>query len=498
MPRSVRLHPDRKPEVLRAIERNGFLTQGELAAHLGIVLSTLNNFINSKRVYISTFETICEALSLDKREMLQPLGQDSEKETQPQKSPLPVSFSAYDDCWVGREKLVEELRDQLTNSCRLLLILGLTGVGKTALAERMAFSLQDWFESDWQHGFMRASFEKAVQPTDFASTATQWLEKWDTKIPPQERKPEQLLGYLLDYLQHNRVLVLVDSLESLLTGNEEEGWGNFADPWWERFFLGVLLAESFPSRIIITSQDLPLQLIEQRYSNLWHRHVLTGLDEAEQEALFEITGLDVSVASSDKPLLMRLGKAYKGHPLVLRVIIGEIWESFEGNVEAYWEEVKSKIEDVEKVLAEAEADARRAVGSDDNWKLHKLTFKVRLEVNKQRLRSVFERLSTQVPDAYWLICAASVYRIPVQAQGWLVQLANLVKRLERQTCGEERQERALLELSHRFLVEESIDRNNKRVLGLHNLVRSVALEHYQQLLSVWKAVERGETEMGRR
>jgi DNA-binding Xre family transcriptional regulator len=489
MPRSVRLHRDRKLEVESALERNGFVTQGDLAAHLGIALSTLNNFINSRRVYISTFEAICETLGLDKREMLKPLGQDAETQTESLQSPSPVSFSAYDDCWVGREKLVEELKEKLTDSCRLLLILGLTGIGKTALAERMAFSLQDWFGSDWQYGFMRASFEKAVQSTDFASTATQWLEKWGVKIPPGERKPEQLLGRLLDYLQHHRVLVLVDSLESLLSGNEEEGWGNFADPWWERFLVGVLLAESFPSRIIVTSQDLPLQLVEQRYSNLWHRHVLMGLDEAEQETLFERTGLDVSATSFDKPLLMRLGKAYKGHPLVLRVIIGEIWESFEGNVQAYWEEVKSKVEDVEKALASAEADARKAVGSEDNWKLHKLTFKVRLEVNKQRLRSVFERLSTQVPDAYWLICAASVYRIPVQKQGWLVQLANLVKRLERQTCGEERQERALLELSHRFLVEESIERNNQRVLGLHNLVRSVALEHYQQLLSVWKAAE---------
>ena len=40
-----------------------------------------------------------------------------------------------------------------------------------------------------------------------------------------------------------------------------------------------------------------------------------------------------------------------------------------------------------------------------------------------------------------------------------------------------------MELSHRFLLEESINHNNKRVLGLHNIIRSVALEHYQKLIA---------------
>ena len=80
-----------------------------------------------------------------------------------------------------------------------------------------------------------------------------------------------------------------------------------------------------------------------------------------------------------------------------------------------------------KTLAEAESNARKNIGVDDNWKLHKLTLKVRLEVNKQRLHSVFERLEKQVSDAYLLICCASIYRTPVQLEGWLMQLEMIVK-----------------------------------------------------------------------
>ncbi len=72
MPRSVRTHPDRKQYIISAMQRNGFLSQGDLAVYLGIALSTVSNFINSKPVSISTFEEICEALGLDKQEIHQP------------------------------------------------------------------------------------------------------------------------------------------------------------------------------------------------------------------------------------------------------------------------------------------------------------------------------------------------------------------------------------------------------------------------------------------
>jgi hypothetical protein len=241
-----------------------------------------------------------------------------------------------------------------------------------------------------------------------------------------------------------------------------------------------LSAESCQSRIIVTSQDRPVKLIDFRYNNFWYQQVLYGLDESEQVALFEKTGLNVSPESQDKRLLLRIGKAYKGHPLVLRVIIGDIQESFDWNVQAYWHDIGSKIEDVEKDLAEAEKGI--IVGDKDEWELHKLTQKVRIQVNKNRLEDVFQRLGNQVKDAYYLLCTASIYRIQVQEEGWLIQLAGLVEDLEGQECSKERQKKALEELDNRFLLEASINHNNKRIIGQHNLIRSVALVHHKKLL----------------
>lgn len=441
----------------------------------GIRRSTLQRFWGKKRVKQENFFAICKAVGIENWEEIV----DDTPVTQANEMP---AFSQYDASWVGREQLVENLSQMLCGSCRLLLIVGLTGIGKTALAEKLAVELQDWFQGDWNRRFIRANFDYHEKPTDFTSVAKRWLEELGEKLSLEESQPEYLLERLVKHFRENKVLVLIDSLETLLTETEEEGWGDFGDHWWAKLFLRLLSAESCQSRFIVTSQDLPLQLSDRRYQNFCHRQILYGLEASEQIALFDTEGLDVSPESPDRPLLLRLGKVYKGHPLVLRVIIGEICESFEGNVQAYWNDIASKIEEVETAIAEAEADANKVMGADDEWKLHKLTRKVRLQVNKQRLQSVLDRLETQVRDAYLLLCAGSVYRLPVQQQGWLMQLVNLIKRLEKQNCSEERQERALEELENRFLVEVSVNHNNKRVFGQHNLVRSVALERYQKLV----------------
>lgn len=398
----------------------------------------------------------------------------------------PKEFFAYDNNWVGREQLVTELIDKLRADCRLLLILGLTGIGKTALAEKLVLELQDWVCGDWKNKLRRANFDYEDKANDFATVAARWLEEWGDILTPEDKKPERLLYRLTNYLCKNQVIILIDSLEKLLTKIESNGWGDFADEWWKKFFLNILSVESCLSRVIITSQDLPVQLIDSRYQKFWYRHILSGLTEAEQIALFKTTGLDVSDNSVDKSLLMRIGKAYKGHPLVLRVIIGEILSKpFNGDVQAYWNDERAnsgkEIEEVERALAEAEKGD--TLGEKDEWKLHKLTKQVREQVNKQRLQITFNRLERDVKEAYILLCAASVYRAPEKEEYWRKHLLYWWKRLSQEECSEEKQIRALEELDNRFLVEESFNSNKKRVLGQHNLIRSVAIEHRNQLLS---------------
>ncbi len=387
-------------------------------------------------------------------------------------------WSVYDDRWVGRKKLVGELTKKIGNNCRLLLLLGITGIGKTALAEKVADDMQTRFVK-----ILRVNFDSDDSVKDFAGVASRWLEELGESLAIADKQPMTILKQLVNQLREERILVLIDSLEALLA-ESEDGWGDFEDEWWAKFFEDFLTMESSQSRLIVTSQDIPTKIesLASRYPNSHHREVLQGLLEDEQIALFAKAGLDVNAESLDLPILMRIGKIYHGHPLTLRVVSGEIAESFGSNVRAFWGNVGEEIEQVENHLAEAES-GRKLEGAEDDWKLHKLTRKIRVEVYRRRVDAVFKRLKTQNADAYLLICVASVYRRPVQDVGWLRQLDVYIQRLRQEKYSKEQQQKVLDDLLSRFLVEASNNHENHRVLGMHNLIRSVALEHRKDLFA---------------
>jgi tetratricopeptide (TPR) repeat protein len=392
----------------------------------------------------------------------------------PASNSRPLNFFALDDTWVGRESLIQDLSNRIRESCRLLILVGITGIGKTALGERLAVELSDWFEEDWSK-FHKENFEEEQQSNDFASVAARWLEKWGELITPEDRKDTQRLLYrLVRHLKENRYLVQLDSLENILQGNEEEGWSDFKDEWWVRFFESFLAADSCESRIILTSQDLPGQIeqVGTRYQNFWYCQPLSGLEERERLALFEKAGLEISINSPGRPYLERIGRAYEGYPLALRVIAGEIRnQPFDGNLAAYWNRYGNEIEEVEKAIEEAKTKGITA-SADDKFNLHRYTRNLRRNV-KLRLEKTFYRLQKDVRYAYILLCEASVYRCPVPEDFWL-------SHLEDWDLNKDQQQVALQALYDRYLVEGVVE-GDRCLLRQHNLIRSVSLEHLKQL-----------------
>jgi hypothetical protein len=381
-------------------------------------------------------------------------------------------FFAYDSGWVGRDSLIQELSRRIHSNCRLLILVGIAGIGKTALGERLAVEVANWFCDNWSY-YHQENFDDEQKASDFASVAARWLEKWGESITVDDRKEPQILLYrLINHLQKKRYLVQIDSLENLLKGSEEEGWSNFKDEWWLRFFESYLKAESCQSCLILTSQDLPGQIEEagKRSRNFWHCQLLSGLEKQEQMNLFEKVKLDVSSHPASRTYLERIGSAYEGHPLALRVIAGEIKNKpFEGNVLAYWNKYGGEVEEVEKALTEVQEG--KSTG-EDNWRLDRYTKTLKRNV-RSRLNKTFSRLKESSKWAYILLCETSVYRCPVPEDFWLSHLENWDR-------DQDEQEIALGMLRERYLIEESVY-NNQLLLRQHNLIRSVSLQHLRQL-----------------
>jgi hypothetical protein len=355
----------------------------------------------------------------------------------------------------------------------VLILTGIAGIGKTALSERLAIELQEeWLKGNWST-FIQENFDNQEQATDFGSVAARLLEKCGQVVTPDDRKDAQRLLYrLVKHLQENPYLLVIDSLERILQGDEEEGWSAFQDQGFVQFFQNILSADSFQSRIILTSQDMPSQIPEigTRYQNFWYCQPLSGLSGKEQLALFDKTGLDVEPESLGKPYLVRIGKAYEGHPLALRVIAGEIGsQPFYGNVVAYWNKYGREVEEVEQAIAAAQAGNTTG---EDKWKLDRLTRTVQKNV-RSRLEKTFTRLKDDVKYAYILLCETSVYRCPVPEEFWLSHLEDWDRNEDEQVI-------ALDALRDRYLVEELVD-NNQCLLRQHNLIRSVSLEHLKKL-----------------
>ena len=102
--------------------------------------------------------------------------------------------------------------------------------------------------------------------------------------PSDRADSQQLLTRLVQTLQTSRRLILIDSLEELLQGNEKEGWSEFNDEAFLRCFQRVLSVEACQSRRILTSQELPTPLLEVgrytlRQHALIHRVSLDHLKE---------------------------------------------------------------------------------------------------------------------------------------------------------------------------------------------------------------------------
>jgi tetratricopeptide (TPR) repeat protein len=421
----------------------------------GLSPSTLDRFWARTPISQENFVAICKAVGIESWEEI------ADFPDIPLLSPhIPISFppefSVYSEkIWVGREAMVNDLLRRLQERTRVLWITGISGIGKTTLGECLAS--QAW---DRDPSFQWIYLEILEgQSTDFASVVTDLLARLgDHNLEPQERNnPTQLARRLLQRMQSSFYWIQLDSLERLL---QPEQPTEFVDACWKTFLENYLIETNLSSRLILTAQAFPAELVEfsDRYPNAWAEIRLPGLSQVDKQLeFFAKRGV---VVQSNQDALTAIARTYEGHPLVLKVIAEDILQEFAGNVDCYWKIYKPEFEQVSRDL--------QSIRLDETEYNEALDRKVR-----ERIKRSLEKLPV---DTINLLCRSAVFRRPVPKNFWLSMISNLTLQQQK--------------VAYRVLGDRALIEKEGAGIRQHNLIRSVAYDLLKADAESWIDAER--------
>lgn len=260
---------------------------------------------------------------------------------------LPVSLASRHDLadapdvgvFYGRERELGLLDQWLTGErCRLIGVLGMGGLGKTALAARLVRRCAEGF----QYVIWRSLLN--------APALSELLGSWLRALSDQQlaRLPDGLdaqLGLLFDYLRRSRCLLILDNAESIMQGGERAGYYRAGYEEYGQLLLRMGQS-SHQSCLVITSREQPHELARLEADTPLARSLaLAGLGlEVGGELLSArgLSGLDASSAA--------LVQRYSGNPLALKLVAEAIRDLFDGDIDAFLGDDAPIFDDIRDVL----------------------------------------------------------------------------------------------------------------------------------------------------
>jgi len=302
-------------------------TTGALAA--GISEGTWKRFLAGKvAINANAFKAYCEVLGLDWRTIAEP--ETAIAPAPPTDHVIADWGSAPDDTvFYGRQAELHTLATWIgRDRCRLITLLGMGGIGKTALSVRLAHQLTDTAipaPFPFTHLIWR-SLRNAPAPEDLLADLIAGLSHQQERDLPITL--EGRLERLLYYLRRDRCLVLWDNAESILqsgdrTGRYRMGFEGYGE------VLRCLAETAHPSCLIITSREKPKGLAAFEGDTLPVRSLqLSGLAQADSRALFDTKGGFQATEAEWQTLAERYG----GNPLALKIVASSIRDFFGGDI----------------------------------------------------------------------------------------------------------------------------------------------------------------------
>ena len=220
----------------------------------------------------------------------------------------------------GRQLELDKLESWIIqDKCRLIAILAMGGMGKTAVSIKLAQQLQSHFDYVvWR------TVRDSPLLSELLADIIKFIDNKESIKLADSTKGR--LSQLIKYLQNYRCLIVIDNFETVLQANSSlhiyrdgyEDYGEFITR------VGDVLHQSC---VVVTSREKPKEIAALQGDKLpvraWQ---LQGLDEIAGRELLQAKGLQITAEHSKK-----LIESYQGNALAIKIAATAINDLFAGD-----------------------------------------------------------------------------------------------------------------------------------------------------------------------
>jgi hypothetical protein len=318
-------------QIDRARRRNGWLKQSEIwCRQAQTSRATLKRFWRRDAIDQGTFIALCQAVGLaDWQSLAEP---EPAAEITTHSLRLCLAQMPEGACFLGRDAELNQLTTW-SHTCRLLVVWGLGGMGKTAL-------VAEWVEAMLRSGMAAQRFEAVVWRS---------LHYQPPSLTELAQDVARALGVeaasLTTLMQQQRLLLILDGWETVLGGAAGQVKPEYADfsQW-----LQQLATTRHPSCVVLISREKPAELARLQVNTpTVQSYKLHGLATEDAIALLQQRGL-----KAEPDAWQTLIQLYRGHPLALNLMASLIHDICQGSTAAFLAMNTLVIHQLDQVLAE--------------------------------------------------------------------------------------------------------------------------------------------------
>ncbi len=227
----------------------------------------------------------------------------------------------------GRADELEMLEQwTLADRCRVIVLLGMGGIGKTSLSVKLA---QVLVEHSQLGSDADDKFDCIVWRSLRNAPSLETLMGEIVPIISDQQETEPTLARLMDGLRQTRCLLILDNVETLLKGDQRSGQYH---PGYENYgeLLRLMGETHHQSCLILTSREKPREFSALEGMDLPVRSLLLNGSPEAAMTLVQTKGL-IGTEQQQQDLC----QFYGHNPLALKIVATSIQDLFDGDIAAF-------------------------------------------------------------------------------------------------------------------------------------------------------------------